>query len=300
MSGRSIQTVQEGLDQTCWRGIRFAHPAEWTPAILSGRNEPGRCILVDRRFQRMQLHWEIVHRPPDLTRMYDELRKEHKQYAASRLSGVPGWSGIVCTEPGRQVVHAGKYFQAAECLVQVILTAPGGRHRQLEGIVLESIRPTGQTDPVLWRALGLTAVAPRAFELISSHNLVGRITWEFRRSGRPPAGLTIERIAMGRYWLKKPLTEWLIEQQPKGFRPGRQGPVDCGGHGGHELATRRWSLLGQVLGRAEHRLERAWRCAADDRIYRLTYQQRWAGEIDWPAGLEVHCCRPVKLIPSVA
>ena len=212
---------------------------------------------------------------------------------------MPGWTGVVRPQPPGLLVHAGRYFPDAGCLVQVVLACPGGRDRKLERAVLASIAPAGRSDPVLWQALGLTALVPAAFELISSTSLVGRVTWEFRRSGRPPAGLTIERIAMGRFWLKEPLGDWLAAEQPKGFRVVREGPVDCAGHDGREVASIRAGLLSSVLGRGEHRLERAWRCPAEQRVYRLTSQQRSAGAGDWPGGLEVHCCRGVKLIPSL-
>lgn len=289
----------QGFTQTCWRGITFSHPAEWEPAILCGPNDPGRCTLVDRRFQRMQLHWEVLEQPPDLRVTYEQLRKSHSDHPTSWLTDVPGWTGLVRAEPGGKVVHAGKFFPDERFLVQVVLTWPDGRDAELERAVLASIAPAGKTDPVLWQAMGLAATVPAELELASAKHLVGRIEWDFRRSSRPAAGLTVERIGMSRHWLTSPLGEWLAGQQPKGFRIVRESLVSCGGHDGYEVVSWRSGLVAAAVGKGEHRLDRAWRCDRQERIYRLAYRRRGPSEIQWPAGLEVRCCRSVKMSSGV-
>lgn len=300
MTSGSIQAVQQGFTHTCWRGIRFSHPAEWEPAILSGPKEPGRCTLVDRRFQRMQLHWEILKQPPDLRAMYGQLRRSHSEHPVAGLTGVAGWTGLVRKEPQGHVVHAGRYFQDSSCLVQAVFVSPGGRDSELERNVLQSIAPQAASDPALWQALGLTVHVPAAFELTSAKHLVGRVEWEFRRSARPAAVLTVERMGMLGFWLKQTLGEWLAAEQPKGFRIVRESPVSCGGHDGYEVVSWRAGVLAGLVGRGEHRLDRAWRCPGQARVYRLACQRRAPGEIDWPAGLEVHCCRRVKMFSGVS
>ncbi len=301
MTNAFARPTEPGFSQTCWRGICFCHPREWEPAILSGLNEPARCTLVDRRYQRMQLHWEVHNRPPDLARMYEQLRQTH--HAPDRpvrpLDGSGGWTGLIRSEAGGHIVHAGKYFDDTRCLVQVVFTWPGGRERRLEGAILQSIRPQPDADPAPWEALGLRALVPAAFRLVSADHQVGRIRWEFRRSGRPAAGLTLERIGMRRYWLKASPAEWLVSQQPKGSSISRHGPVDCAGHDGTEVVSRKGGLLAALAGRTEHQLDRAWVCPTQERVYRLTYRQRSGSELDWPEGVEVHCCRRVRMRPAM-
>ncbi len=295
MAKATAQTVQQGFSQTCWHGMHFSHPSDWEPAILSGPNEPARCTLADRRYQRLQLYWQVLKQPPDLAQMYEQLRRSHKDHPVSRLTGPPGWFGLVRKEPAGEVLHAGRYFQDKSCLVQAVFTWPGGRDAELERSVLESVAPQGQADPLLWQALGLSTSVPAAFTMVSARHLVGRIEWEFRRPGRPAAGLTVVRVGMSGHWLKEPLNEWLAGQQPKGFRVVRACPVNCGGHPGAELVSLRGGLLRSLAGRGDYRLDRAWNCSDQGRVYWLTYRQRSAVEVDWPAQLEVNCCRRVRL-----
>ena len=282
------------LEEICWRGIRLCHPTEWEPALLSGPEKDPCCILVDRRYQRLQLQWQRLARPPDLERMFRDLQSKDEQRRSAWLSGVGGWTGLVREDEKGTLVRAGRFFEDANLLVQAVLPWPGARDRRLERAVLDSVRPLEQGETVLWKALGLWARVPAEYELSSSASPVGRVTWEFRRAGRPRAGLRIERIAMSRYWLKGSLEEWLAGQVPAEFRVLRQVGADSAGHGGWELLARRRGLRNRLTETGVYRIERAWSCPEQDRVYRLSFESHCSGRIDWPEGLEVRCCRVVR------
>ena len=275
----------------CWRGLRLWHPADWEPATLSGPKESARCILVDRRVQRLQADWQTLRRPPDLKAMFEGLRHRRPEAPTVDLAGVPGWAGLVRKESDKTIVLAGRYFADAACLVQAVLSWPGKRDPRIERTVLGSVAPLpqGQTQP--WQALGIVAEVPEGFELQRASSRVGHVAWEFGRPGRGSAGLSLERIAMLGEWLKVPVGEWLAGQVPAGFKRLRQLRVPCAGHQGEEVHSQRGSALTGVAGRRVYRLDRAWVCPTDERLYRLAYWQRSAGELEMPSSLRLYCCR---------
>lgn len=289
------QILSGGVTETCWRGIRIGHPSNWEPGFLAGPGQPTKCALVDRRFQRLEVHWEVLHRRPDLREMYRRLGKGLKHSRPEPLRGAGQWTGLVRAEKSGWIVHAGRFFKDRHVLVQVVLTWPGQRDRALERAVLGGIAPQGDDDPVLWQAFGLSAMVPRRFELAESANKVGRLSWEFRRPGRGGEGLTVERLAMPRYWLKASVGDWLRGELPQGFKAWRELPVTCGGQAGTEIHSRRSNPLTAVARKGVSRLDRAWLCRQDQRVYRVGCWRRASGEIDWPAGLEIRSGVRVKL-----
>ena len=284
-----------GFERTCWRGIEVSHPAEWEPGFLCGPDVSGRCVFVDRRFQRLEVQWRRVPREPDVTQMYDRLRRSFRDRPTSALTGVTGWRGLVRHEEDGCIVHAGRHFADARCLVQAVLVWPQRRDRQVERAVLESIAPQDKGPAAEWRALGLSASVPSNYELASCSNQVGRVTWEFHRRGRGLAGMSIERMAMEKYWLKTSLGDWLKTQLPPGYRPGRELSVNFGAHRGPQLHSRRTNPLRWLLGLRISRVDLAWSCPTTGMVFRVGMWQRTRGDIDSPAHLQLHCCRAVPI-----
>jgi len=299
MSTADAETSPAGLERTCWQGMEIGHPADWEPGFLSGPDVPGRCVFVDRRFQRLEVHWRDLPRRPDLKQMYTRLAKSRRKKGVSALTDVGRWEGFVCREEAGSVVYAGCYFPDPRRLVEAVLIWPGRRDRKVERAVLGAIRPQGPSKALRWQALGLSASLPRDFRLTEAKSLVGRVTWDFRRPGRRGVGLSMERIVMGRAWLKAPLSDWVRGQLPQGFRPVRELAAEAGPHRGVELRSRRSNVLRWVLGLAVSRVDVAWSCPQQDRVYRVGLWQRTSGDVDWPEPLEVRCCRTVRIGPGV-
>ena len=292
MGSESDPTIPAGFTRTSWRGMEIAHPSDWEPGFLSPAGKPGRCVFVDRRFQRLEVQWKRAAREPNLRQMYQRVGKSYRDHPSSALTGARGWEGMVRREEKSSIVYAGRHFKSERWLVQVVLIWPGRRDRQVERAVLASIAPQAKGDAARWQALGLSAVVPSAYELASHSSEVGRVRWDFERPGARKAGLTIERIALGQFWLTESLADWLKGEVPSGFRAGRQRAVDLGGHPAAAVHSRRAALR-----RGTRRVDLAWTCPGQDRVYRVGVWQRTVRDIDWPRPLAVHCCRPVLIGP---
>jgi len=287
--------LPSGFVQTCWRGIRVVLPADWEPARLCGPKDPTECTFVDRRFQRLRVHWQKVPRKPDLAEMYRrKAAGDGEGPRPTALKGVAGWRGLVYREGTGYVVHAGTFLPANHCLVQVVLTWPGRRDPRLEREVLTGIDAQPTEGGALWSALGLSARVAPEMEMVRGSSKVGRVRWDFRRAGRRSEGLILERLAMPNEFLTKPMGQWLGQEIPAGFATLSERAVDCGAAGGCERTSRGGSPFQRALRRGTSRLDRAWLCRAEERIYRLSYWRPATGPIDWPECLEVGCCGGVK------
>jgi len=297
MASATDEIVPSDFERTCWREIEVSHPADWEAGFLSAADAPGRCAFVDRRYQRLEVQWRKVQREPDLRQMYKRIAKSFgdRDHPTSALVGAADWEGVVRRERAGSVVHAGRYFRQGNWLVQTVLVWPGRRDRRIELGVLRSIAPRPAGPTRRWRALGLSVLAPAAFELASCENQVGRVTWEFRRPGRRAVAVTVERIAMSRYWLKKPLGDWLKTQLPSGYVVTAERTTRLAVHDAVELHSWQRNPLRGALGLRTRRVDLAWTCPAVQRVYRVGLSRRTRDEIDRPAPLEVDCCRPVAV-----
>jgi len=227
--------------------------------------------------------------------MYKRVAKSFRDQPISRLTGAGNWEGVVRKDKQASIVHAGRYWPKQKRFIEIVMVWPEKRDRTTELAVLRSISPQREGQTRHWRAMGLDATVPEEFALTGYEGKVGRVTWEFRRPGRPEVGLTVERIAMTRYWLKKPLDEWLKKQLPSGFRVDLEPTVNIRGHGGVELHSRQWNPLRGALGIRIRRVDLAWLCPRTERVYRVGASQRTGKAVDWPDPLLMDCCGPVEL-----
>lgn len=289
--------TQDGVVETRWRGMRVTHPAQWEPAGLSGHGEPGQIVLADRRHQRLQVQWKPAGAEPDLTRMFDDIRKSGKKPARD-LAGVSGWTGLVIQHEPGHVTHAGRYFAARKILVQVILVWPGRRDEQCERRILGSIALWEDQPTVHWQALGLSLRLPRGYDLVRSSSLVGRIHWEFVRTAKPLAGLEVERIALPDFWLKTPLQDWLAGQVHKDYRRLECRATELHGHQAAIVISRAGNLAARLTRRHVIRADIAWRCNEQERVYRVAAFERGLNRPAWPEGLSVDCCRAMEVAGS--
>jgi hypothetical protein len=290
MAASGVSDIPTGFDETCWRGVRFCHPADWEPARLSGVDEPAQVILVDRLYQRLDVNWKRLPREPDLGVMFERIGSGLAKPPSALAASAP-WRGLVRKEDKGTIVHAARYFAPEHCLVQLILIWPGGRDVGIESKVLESVRPVGKGQVTPWRALRLSAGVPSEFEMIDAPSPAGRVIWHFRRAIRPHMELKIERIALPEYWLKTPLDEWLVGDLPPGFKVVEQRKITFAGHQADELVSRKGILPG-VLGALDlRRIDRSWLCPREDHVYRVTAWRRGM-RVEFPAGVEVRCSGP--------
>ncbi len=287
------------LERTCWRGLAVGHPRDWELSLASGADEPGRCSFSDRYQERLRVEWHVLQRVPDLDGMLHKYRhrmeKKDSDVVVHEMPHAPEpWVGVTRRTPEGWITNAGRLFRQRRWLVEVTFLWSGGPDAGTEAAVLESIDTESEDVPARrWHALGLRVAAPRGYDLATASTQVGRVRWEFL----PPRGerdgaITVERLAMPDMWLKRPLRDWLAGELPPHARTVRQDAVACAPHGAEQIiSTSRITPLLSLLGIRRLRVDRAWRCPIEDRIYHMSYAVRSRGElIELPDGLEVQCC----------
>ena len=286
------------LERTSWRGVRVDHPRDWEIALAAGPDEPPRCTFTDRHYHRLDVRWQETDHPPNLELLLEKHRHSPKGELrdVSRLGGLPaGWSGVLRKGEGGCVTHAAKVFRDRRVLVEATLFWPGQRDTALEAAVLESVAVDAAGPVRLWQAMGMSLELGEQFRLRSSDSRVGRVQWQFATIGRDAATLTVERLAMPDCWLKGPLEDWLSEQVPPRHVAVTKTATTFNEHSAHHQVSRGKGSLGATLRHLRPmRLDVAWLCEAENRLYHLALARLSRGqELELPASLAVRCCQPV-------
>jgi len=307
--------MSAALARTCWRAVQVDHPPEWEVVVACGPDDPGRLTLADRYFHRLDMRWRALKYVPNMDLMlskYKQRSKEDKSEITDLKSAPLPWRGVVHKTPRGVIVHAGRFFKPARLLVEVAIIWPERRDLSLESTLLSSIAPVNSgAGTRLWQAMGLSVTSPSSFHLRESSLKVGRIQWNFSLEPAEKVAfagvkrrpqLSIERVAVPHYWLKgKALGDWLGEQLPDGWRRLRRRIVPQGPHSAEELISVRKTSIGlRLRGYHQMRLDLAWRCPLEGRVYHVSFVElRRNEEIHLPSQWQVHCCRPVP-IPGVS
>ena len=274
--------------------------------MACGPDDPGRLTFTDRRYHRLDVKWKPIKHIPNsdlwLTK-YGRRDKADKSSYASLSTAPAGWKGVVHKTSDTTVIHAGRFFREARLMVELTILWPGSRDIGLESHMLESVQVAGDdVQHRLWQAMGLSVSCPAGFDLRESSLKVGQIQWDFfpvTSDGKVAKGspmLRVERIALPDHWLKGgAVRDWLVERLPAGYRQLRQRTVPWGRHSADELVTTAKAPLGaRMRGLHEMRLDLAWRCPVEGRVYHLEFtEQRSDEEISLPEQMAVHCCRPI-------
>jgi hypothetical protein len=284
--------------------MQIDHPHQWELAIASGVDEPGRCVFVDREFRRLDVRWKPVQHVPNLDLLLDKHRRQ--QHGAATLSQLadppPPWQGVVRRAEEAQVVHAGRFFKETRWLVEASLVWPRRRDTELERAILASIVPQSPGDAErLWQAMGISLTIGREFQLVRSRAQVGRVRWDFQTPKKGPT-VHVERIALPEHWLKSSLDDWLLHELPPNSQVLRRTKVPCRGHEAEMLLSRtKAGIVATLRGLRRVRLDLAWQCPVDGRLYHVTQGQcTRQPEIALTESLTVRCCRPPPRIDADA
>ena len=289
------------LDRTCWRGMQIDHPQAWELSVASGIDESGRLKYVDRLHERLDVRWKPLKYVPDMPKALEKYRGSVGRKAkVSDLRGAPEpWQGVVRKLGKGAIVHAGRFFREVRWLVEVAVLWPRRRNTDLEREILASVRAEDPAAPVVrWQASGLSLTLGRQFRLQTNEARVGRVTWTFTTQAKRGPELAVERLALAGYWLKEALRDWLVEALPDSHEVVRQDVRDFNGHRGEVLISRgRVGRVASLRGLKEVRLDAAWQCPRESRLYhvRRTQISRDA-EISLPQDLKIHCCRPAPVL----
>jgi hypothetical protein len=171
----------------------------------------------------------------------------------------------------------------------------------VENAVLNALAPVAPAGGVrTWQANGISADVPEAFTLRTTSAKVGRVRWDFDTADKEKTELTIERLAMPGAWLRGALRDWLLEEIPDKHRVVRQGMKTVAGHRREELVSSAGAGRLKALRRIKRvRLDAAWVCEAEDRLYHVALTRISRDEdLTLPDGLAVRCCRGAPVVTS--
>jgi hypothetical protein len=278
--------------------LQVDHPAGWELAIACGVDEPRRCVFADRYYHRLDVSWRPLKFEPNLDLVLQKYRRREKKQTdtvVKELTGLSEWRGVVQKLSHGTVVNAVCFLSNAHWLVDVTITWPKSRDVDLEKAILKSIKAEDPgTSPRFWQAMGISLSLGSEFDLVLSQAKVGQVKWDFATEARRGPKLAVERIALPEYWLKGTLREWLAGQLRPGSKLLRQDQATVNNHRGEQMLSRR--KLGPVTaarGFAELRLDVAWLCPVESRMYHVSNTDvARAADTSLPRDLSIRCCRP--------
>ncbi|MFW6066181.1 MAG: hypothetical protein ACOC9S_05120 [Planctomycetota bacterium] len=295
----AVEMVSE-WEQSCWRGLSVCHPAEWEVAYAAGADERPRIAFADRRYRRLDVFYQFLDYKPNLELMLDRYRRgKDEDVETAPLSDAPtGWRGLIRQEPEGTVVHAGTFFESEGCFVEAAVVWPESRDKALEREILAGIAPCEQDgEQRLWQAMGLSVRIDTNYDLRRHSARVGRIIWDFAADAKRGPFLTVRRLALPEHWLKVDLTDWLPSQVPGTYRETMRAARTVNGHRGAEVASfHRGGPAARLRRRKQLRLDVAWMCDFERRVYHLTYTEQSRNERpELPGRLDIRCCKPVHV-----
>ncbi|MBS3821241.1 MAG: hypothetical protein GVY16_07655 [Planctomycetes bacterium] len=290
------------MTTTCWRGLTIGHPADWELSRASGLDEPKRCSFSDRRSERLDVRWRPLKAVPNLDHMIERYRdkapKGRDDIRLELLDDLPEpWSGIMQTGSDAQVVHAGRFFADERILVEVTVAWPKRRDTNLERELLRSIHPRDpEASAVYWRAMGMEITLPPSYELVEHTSRVGKVHWVFEQDARHGGTLTFDRYALTDTWLRAAVRDWLDTEVTTG-RVVDRSTKQMNGHMAERLLSRSWhGTLSALRGISTLRLDLAWKCPTDTRLYHVFFRRPAQGEeLPLPEQFYVQCCQPTAV-----
>jgi hypothetical protein len=285
------------FERTCWRGLEIEHPADWEVSSATACPEPARLALSDRRRERLDMRWRTLSYEPRMESLLAAyVGKEDGGARPRRMDDLSaGWHGAKETVSGVCVVRAGRFFPEARMLVEATFAWPGQRDAATESRLLSSVRPLdSRAADRPWQAMRMRATLPSSYDLFGFSSTAGLTEWRFGTAPGKPPSLTLRQLTMPRYWLRIPIDQWLRSALPGDSRVLRSGPAARNGHEGAECLSRGRAGWRRLAGQRTLRLDVAWLCPVEQRVYHATRTVTGRGrEVTLPESFRVECCNVI-------
>jgi hypothetical protein len=284
---------QMAFAHTSWAGIQLDHPAEWELFRLVRKADRWRCGFMDRTHQRIDMRWRRLDYVPNLGKMLERHQEKEKREKTVPLAGQPeGWMGTVRQVDGGAVVNAGRFVEETMTLVEMIVIWPGKRDQELENAILQSVRGVEAENGMrLWQAMGLKARMSQEYDIVEYKAEVGKVECVFGKGAKPRQKVSVERLAMPKYWLKGTLAGWLRIREEK-WQTTEEWKQNVNGHdAAGRKAVGKGLLVDSVLLKKKVKAEVAWLCEKEQRVYRVScFATQRKSEIAVPTDIEIMCC----------
>lgn len=290
-----------------WMGIRFRVPKDWQIVRHSKSLEKGTLVLVDRRRERLEVHWLDCRNEPDLERMIDNqkslAKKQDPEAKAELLSGLNAWRGLRTTSGASVVSRALRFDTKTQRLLELIVSSSVDedvaeffvwfcRHFEVESKSQAAAR---------WAAFDIDVSVPAGYRLRDADVKPCDALLEFEETdvdGEPVARqrIGVRRLGLADVWYTGD-PKALIRAHARKLRFADFSPVFYEGHPATDgVAIEPTPLVARLRGRQVHARVRLWRCAAENALYEVTCSGYRSPPI-WPPDLKVHC-RPYDHDPG--
>lgn len=270
-----------GGDVVHWSGLRFEVPRDWWLTRYGLDPDRGSLTWVDRRRQRLQLHWVRCGKPPDLTALTLDVGARERVLSpdgrVTRFDADGPWRGWVThdsPEPGRRTVRAVRYDVDSDRLLEAVVlegdeaAEPGG---DAAGLLrrIEAVCPPESSRR--WRAFQLDVRLPEGWRLSDARVLPTDVTFTAVpvNADAAAAETRIRRRGMAEAWYHGDHERYLREQlDPAAVVLDRTAvagwPAVMASSDASPSRARRW------LGRGRERCDLVWLCPPENALYQVT------------------------------
>ena len=298
-------------DATIWHGVEIRHPGDWEVTVASAPDaDQGQCVFADRYWQRLDVQWRRLTGRPTMNILLEKFRSDHiKRVRKVKADGddpkadltpldapIGDWDGFLIDTAGGNMLRVLRIDEEENMLLEASVFCPKGRRNTaLEREVLAGITPLPSEDSLdRWRAMGLDVTLDKSFKMTLNRPMAGEIHWEFEDKAEGYSPLIVERMAMAEHVMGRSLPDWMPQQLPANSTVVSQFAETINGHLGQTIISHApYGRLGGVKVNRNVRIETAWVCPMENRLYRLCRQRITDQEtVELPDPLIVLCCRP--------
>lgn len=293
----SLKTTPDEIVR--WLGLRFRVPCDWQMVRHSKNPEKGSVVFVDRRRERLEVHWQDCSNEPDLERMVDNQRslakKQDPEAHTEFLRGLGNWRGLRTQSKGAVLSRAVRFDPKTQRLVDLVVSSSEDedvsdffpwfcRHVEVEAKGPDALR---------WACFDIDLTMPEGYRLRDADIKPCDASLEFEEveaegEARVRRRIRVRRLGLVDSWYTGDPAGLLRAQSPK-LRFNEFTQLTEGTHPATEgRAVEPTTLIPRLAGRQVHARVRLWHCEPENALYEVTCSG-YRSAPNWPTDLKVHC-----------